>query len=178
MTEAVERETQVRAPMDGMVMALENVPDPAFAGKMLGEGVAILPTSGRVVSPVDGQVVALFPTGHAVGLLSSDGWEILIHVGVETVTLVGCFRLAVRQGDHVRAGDLLLEFDLGAIRSRAPSALSPVVVGNLAARGLEALPGGPPEARAVRAGVDVLFSLPPAPGAPLGADRGLRDGAA
>ncbi|MED4977750.1 PTS glucose transporter subunit IIA [Heyndrickxia faecalis] len=119
------------APMSGKVVQIEDVPDEVFSQKMIGDGIAIEPDEGVVVSPVDGEIVQFFPTKHAVGLKTKSGLEILIHIGMETVALNGeGFEGFVQQGDRVKAGDKLVSFDLEQIRERAESIISPVVVTN------------------------------------------------
>lgn len=119
------------APMSGKVVQIEDVPDEVFSQKMIGDGIAIEPDEGVVVSPVDGEIVQFFPTKHAVGLKTKSGLEILIHIGMETVALNGeGFEGFVQQGDRVKAGDKLVSFDLEQIRERAESIISPVVITN------------------------------------------------
>lgn len=123
---------QVVAPMAGEVKPISEVPDPVFAEKMMGDGFCIFPTEGRVVSPVAGEVVNLFPTLHAVGIATPDGIEVLVHVGIDTVKLQGeGFRALVRQGDKVSAGQPLLEVDLAAVGPKVPSLATPIVFTNL-----------------------------------------------
>jgi PTS system beta-glucosides-specific IIC component len=125
------KDLDVRSPIDGTIVPLADVPDPVFAEGAFGQGVAIVPTGGAVYAPFDGEVVAVFPTGHAVGLRAADGTEVLIHVGINTVKLGGeHFTLKVEQGAHVRAGDLLLEFDGDAIRAAGYDLSTPVLVTN------------------------------------------------
>lgn len=122
----------VASPMTGTVVPLAQTPDPIFSGGLIGPGVAIEPTSGRVVAPVDGTVVAAPATGHAVGVRTDDGVELLIHVGIDTVRLEGRhFTTRVAQGQRVSAGDLLVEFDAEAIAAAGYSLVTPVVVTNL-----------------------------------------------
>ena len=91
---------------------LENVNDPVFAMKTMGDGVGIIPSEGRVYAPFDGKAAVVFPTGHALGLVDEDGLEVLIHIGIDTVQLNGKgFRAHIQQGDKVKKGDLLVEFD-------------------------------------------------------------------
>lgn len=116
------------APMSGQVVPLEQVPDPTFAQKMLGDGFAIEPTEGTVVSPVSGVVEAAFPTGHAFGLRAEDGTELLIHIGIDTVELNGDgFEVMVKQGDSVRQGDVLVKVDLEKIKKAGKLTVSPVI---------------------------------------------------
>ncbi|TQK20876.1 PTS system beta-glucoside-specific IIA component (Glc family) /PTS system beta-glucoside-specific IIB component (Glc family) /PTS system beta-glucoside-specific IIC component (Glc family) [Microbacterium sp. SLBN-154] len=121
----------VRSPLDGTVVALSETPDAAFADGSLGDGVAILPRSGVLYAPFDATVAALFPTGHAIGLRSKDGAEVLIHIGIDTVRLKGeHFHVKVASGQEVSAGDLLIEFDLDAIAAAGYDLTTPVVVTN------------------------------------------------
>lgn len=131
-------------PIAGRVLVLDRTPDDAFASGAMGAGVAIEPAEGRVVAPFNGTVAALFTTKHAIGLISTDGLEVLIHVGINTVELGGAYFTAhVRVGDEVRAGDLLIEFDADAIRDAGYSLITPVVVTNEDAYGdLVLSPGG------------------------------------
>lgn len=121
----------VYAPMEGQAVAITEVPDPTFAEAMLGNGIAIQPTDGKVVSPVDGTVDMMFDTGHAVSLVSDSGIEILIHIGLETVSLEGKpFKIAVKSGDKVKKGQLLVEADLEAIKAAGLPIITPVVICN------------------------------------------------
>jgi len=118
--------------MKGTLVALDQVPDEAFAGKVLGDGIAIDPSEGVVVSPVDADVAQVFRTHHAIGLVTASGFEILIHVGIDTVKMNGeGFRSFVKAGDKVKVGDKLLEFDLALVKAKAKSAISPMVVTNM-----------------------------------------------
>jgi PTS system glucose-specific IIA component len=124
-------EEKLYAPMNGEVVKLEDVPDPVFSEKMMGEGVAIQPSVGEVVSPVDGKVVQVPDTKHAIGLETEKGTEILIHVGLETVSLKGeGFTVNVNTGDEVRVGQSLMTFDMEYIQKHADSTVSPMVITN------------------------------------------------
>ena len=121
----------ISAPLAGKVIPLSEVSDAAFSSGALGQGAAIVPVEGKLYAPVDGVAAAFFPTGHAVGIQTDDGVEILIHVGMDTVSLEGKgFDKKVNQGDHVKKGDLLLEFDLHIIEEAGLSAVTPVIVTN------------------------------------------------
>ena len=121
----------VGAPLEGWCTPLDELPDPVFAGRMLGDGVAIDPLGSTVFAPCDGEVIALPVSRHAVTLRAVNGAEILIHVGIDTVGLHGeGFEALVRVGDTVRAGTPLLRFDLDSLAQRAKSVLSPVIVIN------------------------------------------------
>lgn len=129
---ASEKEDMIVSPMEGVIHSISEVPDQVFAGKMMGDGFAILPSNGTVLSPVDGKVVNVFHTKHAVGLEADNGREILIHFGIDTVKLNGeGFTSFVQQGDTVRKGDKLLEVDIDRIKDSVPSIMTPVVFTNL-----------------------------------------------
>ncbi|AST89810.1 MULTISPECIES: glucose-specific PTS transporter subunit IIBC [Sutcliffiella] len=120
------------SPIAGEIMPLEEVPDQVFSQKLMGDGFAILPSEGTVVSPVDGKIVNLFPTKHAIGILSNSGHEILIHIGIDTVNLKGeGFEAFVAQGDTVSKGQQLVKFDLSFVKQNAPSILTPIIFTNL-----------------------------------------------
>lgn len=122
---------RLRQPMAGAVIPLSEVPDPTFAQEIMGPGVAIEPTDGEVVAPAAGTVGHVFPTGHAVALVLEDGVELLIHVGVDTVTMQGeGFTTLVEPGQKVTAGTPLLRADLSAIRVAGHPAITPILVMN------------------------------------------------
>jgi multiphosphoryl transfer protein len=117
------------APLAGWSTPLEESPDEVFAGRMLGDGVAIDPTGATLYAPCDGELVGIPATKHAVTLRTPQGTEILLHVGIDTVGLGGeGFELHVREGQHVRAGERLLSFDLELLAKRATSLLTPILV--------------------------------------------------
>lgn len=119
------------APVNGKAVPLSHVPDPAFAEGMLGEGVALEPEDGNFRSPVNGTVVGVTDTFHAYNLLSDDGLEILLHIGIDTVELKGKgFSPQVKEGDRVKKGDLLAVADLALIRKSGYAILTPLVVTN------------------------------------------------
>lgn len=121
----------VKAPIQGEVFELSAVKDEVFSSEMMGKGVAILPEQGRVVSPIKGTVSMVFETKHAIGLVSEDGVEVLIHVGMDTVQLKGeHFTSHVKQGDSINVGDLLVEFDKEAIADKGYELLTPIVITN------------------------------------------------
>jgi PTS system D-glucosamine-specific IIC component len=121
------------APMKGELKPITEVPDQVFAGKMMGDGFAIVPVEGTIVSPVNGKIVNLFPTKHAIGILSDTGREILIHVGIDTVNLKGQgFETLVAENDIVEQGQPLLKVDLDYIKEHATSTITPIVFTNLA----------------------------------------------
>lgn len=116
-SEAKQKSETLTAPVAGKVIALSSVNDPVFSTGAMGEGFAVVPTEGVVKAPVDGEVAALFETGHAIGLKTTAGAEVLIHIGIDTVMLKGKgFNVKVAQGDLVKAGQTLIEFDLDGIK--------------------------------------------------------------
>jgi sugar PTS system EIIA component len=122
---------QIVAPVNGEIVPLEDVPDPVFSQKMMGEGVAVVPSGGNIYAPVDGTVILIAATKHAVGIRAEDGTEILIHVGLETVALNGKgFSLAVKEGDKISVGQLLLEVDWEYLKVHAKSIVTPIVITN------------------------------------------------
>lgn len=122
----------IDSPLVGQFKKLEDVPDATFAKKMLGDGIAVYPTEGKVVAPFDGVVESLFPTGHAIGLKSNDGIELLIHLGLETVNLKGkYFEAHVKQDEVIKKGQLLITFDLKKIEEAGYNMISPVVITNM-----------------------------------------------
>ncbi|WP_414052540.1 PTS sugar transporter subunit IIA [Macrococcus animalis] len=129
--EEVSKQIEIKAPITGKYVAIEDIPDPVFAQKMMGEGFGIAPSEGIVVSPIDGEIVNVFPTKHAIGIKASNGLEILIHVGLETVAMKGeGFDTKVNAGDKVKVGDELLTFDINLIEQKASSVISPVIITN------------------------------------------------
>ena len=119
------------APINGTVVPLSQVKDEAFASEALGKGVAIEPKEGKVYAPADGEISTFFPTGHAIGITSDAGVEILIHVGMDTVKMNGDgFTPAKKQGDRVKKGDLLLEFDMQKIKEAGYPLTTPVIIAN------------------------------------------------
>ena len=138
MTEAQQNTVQfkglteeVYSVADGQVVALEQVKDPVFAQKMMGDGFAVEPANGNIVSPVSGTVSSIFPTKHALGLVTEAGLEVLVHIGLDTVSLEGKpFTVRVTEGQQVAAGDLLVTADLGAIREAGRETTTVVVFTN------------------------------------------------
>lgn len=121
----------VYSPVSGEAIALSQVKDETFASGVLGNGIAVIPGEGKVYAPFDGTVQTIFPTGHAVGLLSTEGTEILIHVGMDTVKLEGKYYTAhVQDGSPVKKGDLLIEFDREGILAEGYDITTPVIVTN------------------------------------------------
>lgn len=123
--------TTIFSPITGEIVNIEKVPDPVFNQKMMGEGAAIIPTEGKVVAPVNGEIIQVAPTKHAIGILAEDGSEILIHVGLETVALNGeGFQVHTSVGEKVQVGQALMDFDLSYIKENAKDIITPVVITN------------------------------------------------
>lgn len=133
-----KNKVQVFSPLNGQVHSLEQVPDPVFSQKMMGEGVAIMPTGGDVVAPIDGTVVLISKTKHAIGIRAKDNTEVLIHVGLETVTLKGeGFTVFVNEGDAVSVGQKLIAVDWNLIKEKVPSIITPIVITNSVERSVD-----------------------------------------
>ena len=121
----------IYAPMSGKAVPITEVPDPTFAEGMLGNGIAIEPADGKVFAPCDATVDMMFTTGHAVSLVADCGAELLIHVGLETVSLEGKpFTVHCANGDKVKKGQLLIEVDLDAVKAAGLPTITPMVICN------------------------------------------------
>lgn len=121
----------ILAPIEGYACPLREVNDPTFGQEILGKGIAIKPSKGRVVSPIDGTVELVFDTKHAVSITGDSGEEILIHIGIDTVNLKGkYFTTHVKAGDKVKAGDLLVEFDMEQIKESGYDTITPIIICN------------------------------------------------
>ena len=139
-TEELEENTDIKplknkisimSPINGEAVPLSSVNDLTFAEEIMGKGIAIIPTEGKVVSPINGTVEMVFNTKHAIGLKSDDGAEILIHIGLDTVKLEGeHFNVFVKNGDRVNVGDKLVEFDKDAIKNKGYDVITPIIVTN------------------------------------------------
>lgn len=124
-------EILIATPIRGKVLDITEVPDLVFSQKMVGDGVAIEPSEGRVTSPIDGEVIQVMDTKHALGLKSKEGIEILVHIGIDTVGMKGeGFEVYVAAGDKVMQGDALMSFDLEKVKGGAKSIISPIVITN------------------------------------------------
>lgn len=125
------KKSMIVSPLKGMVKPLSEVEDEAFSSGALGQGIAIEPMEGKLTAPADGTISAFFPTGHAIGMTTEDGAEILMHVGMDTVKLEGkYFTPKAKQGDHVKKGQVLLEFDIQKIKKAGYSTVTPVLITN------------------------------------------------
>lgn len=111
---------------------MSETPDEAFSSRMMGDGAVVYPTSGEVLAPIDSDITFIFPSKHAIGLKTTDGIELLIHIGIDTVKLDGKgFNIYVKDGDKVKKGDRLLSFDLEFIKNNATSIATPIVCTSL-----------------------------------------------
>ena len=127
-----KKRKEILSPLSGECVPLEKVPDEAFSQKMIGDGVAIIPSSGHLVSPVDGTIIQVFDTKHAYTLKSDDGVEILIHIGIDTVKLNGeGFDCKVANGQHLKKGDLISEIDFKFISDKKLSTFTPIIFTNM-----------------------------------------------
>ncbi|MCC5465915.1 glucose-specific PTS transporter subunit IIBC [Pelosinus baikalensis] len=123
------------APLDGKIIAITQVPDQVFSQKIVGDGFAIEPSNGEIVSPVNGVVTSVLESKHAVGITADSGLEMIVHFGIDTVHLKGeGFTLFVNQGDRIKAGQSLFKADLKAIKDKVPSMITPIVFTNLAGK--------------------------------------------
>ena len=124
-------EKEIESPLAGTVIPLSEVHDEVFASAMMGKGCAVIPEEGKVYAPFDGKVVGLLDSHHAVGMESTDGVEVLIHVGMDTVKLNGrCFTIHVEEGEQVKKGQLLLEFDIPGIKEAGYEVTTPIIITN------------------------------------------------
>ncbi|WP_418704348.1 PTS sugar transporter subunit IIA [Anaerotruncus massiliensis (ex Liu et al. 2021)] len=137
------KQLEIAAPLTGKVIPVTEVPDPVFAEKVLGDGIAVDPTEGTVYSPVDGTIFQIAHTFHAMGIESDDGLEIRVHLGIDTVKLEGKgFQSFVEVGQKVKKGDKIMEMDIGFIREQGLSPMSPCIITNLdAIKSMTACPG-------------------------------------
>ena len=127
----LKNKISIMSPINGEAVPLSSVNDLTFAEEIMGKGIAIIPTEGKVVSPINGTVEMVFNTKHAIGLKSDDGAEILIHIGLDTVKLEGeHFNVFVKNGDRVNVGDKLVEFDKDAIKNKGYDVITPIIVTN------------------------------------------------
>ncbi len=121
---------QILAPVSGTCVPMSQVQDPTFSQEILGRGVAIIPSEGRIVAPGDGEVTMVFENRHAISI-TTGGAELIIHIGLDTVNLQGqYFESFVKSGDKVKAGELMIEFDLEKIKEAGYDVITPVIVCN------------------------------------------------
>lgn len=123
---------EIIAPLSGEIVNIEDVPDVVFAEKIVGDGIAIKPAGNKIVAPVDGTIGKIFETNHAFSIESDDGIELFVHFGIDTVELKGeGFKRIAEEGQSVKKGDLIIEFDLALLEEKAKSVLTPVVISNM-----------------------------------------------
>ena len=121
----------IYSPCNGKVVPLSEVSDPTFAEKILGDGFAVIPSEGKIYAPADGEVTMVFDTLHAITITNTQGTELLIHIGLDTVTLKGePFTAHVVAGDKVKKGDLLMDVDLDKIKAAGLEIITPVLICN------------------------------------------------
>lgn len=120
------------APLSGEIVNIEDVPDVVFAEKIVGDGIAIKPSGNKMVAPVDGKIGKIFETNHAFSIESENGIELFVHFGIDTVELKGeGFKRIAEEGQLVKKGDVIIEFDLPLLEEKAKSTLTPVVISNM-----------------------------------------------
>lgn len=129
------KKVDLLAPFEGQIVGLDDVPDPVFSGRMLGEGFAVVPDDDaatcEVVAPCAGKLMKVFKTGHAFALVSDEGLEVLVHIGLETVEMKGeGFEALAATGDHVEAGQPVIRVDLTKVRAAGRNPITPVVCTN------------------------------------------------
>ena len=130
-TKKIDNGVLVVSPMKGKVISLKEVEDNVFSSGDMGKGIAIIPEVGEVIAPFSGTVTAIYPTKHAIGMTSDDGVECIIHIGLDTANLKGkYFESKVEQGQKVKVGDVLLKFNIEAIKKEGYSVVSPVIITN------------------------------------------------
>ncbi|MDC7124303.1 MAG: PTS glucose transporter subunit IIA [Spirochaetales bacterium] len=129
--DAAKKYINILSPVEGEIVPLDSISDPAFSTGIMGLGAAIVPSADKVFSPVSGVVDTVFETLHAIGLKSDDGLDILIHVGQNTVELKGkCFKCYVKEGQRIEAGDPLLKFNLKKIKKLGYDITTPITITN------------------------------------------------
>ena len=125
-------EVEIYAPLSGEIVNIEDVPDVVFSEKIVGDGIAIRPTGNKIVAPDDGVIGKIFETNHAFSMESKEGVELFVHFGIDTVELKGeGFTRIAQEGQSVKRGDTVIEFDLATLESKAKSVLTPVVISNM-----------------------------------------------
>lgn len=129
---ATSEDIKLFNPIKGEIIPIDKVPDQVFAEKMLGDGFAIIPSGNKVYAPISGEIKILFPTLHAIAIETTEGLELLIHIGIDTVELKGeGFTAHVKLGDMVKQGDLLITFDKEVIDLKATSSITPILITNM-----------------------------------------------
>lgn len=125
-------EVEIYAPISGEIVNIEDVPDVVFSEKIVGDGVAVRPIGNKIVAPVDGVIGKIFETNHAFSMKSKEGVELFVHFGIDTVELKGeGFTRIAQEGQSIKRGDTVIEFDLPLLESKAKSVLTPIVISNM-----------------------------------------------
>lgn len=125
-------EVNIYAPLSGEIVNIEDVPDVVFSEKIVGDGIAIRPNGNKIVAPIDGVIGKIFETNHAFSMESKEGVELFVHFGIDTVELKGeGFTRVAEEGQEVKKGDTIIEFDLALLEAKAKSVLTPVVISNM-----------------------------------------------
>lgn len=126
-----KKEVKIAAPVNGKLISIKDVPDVTFSEEMVGKGVAIIPEGNEIYSPVEGKITTVFMTGHAVGITTKEGIDLLIHVGMDTVNLKGeGFEVKVKDGKSIKQGDLLLVVDCDKLKEKGYRLETPVIICN------------------------------------------------
>lgn len=124
-----KKSMKIYPPMKGEIISLTEVPDKVFSQKMIGDGFAVIPVNGEVMSPIDGKILHVFPTNHAFGLVTKEGIEVLVHIGIDTVELKGDgFTRILEPGTNVNAGDTVIKVNLSVLEKHGKSPVTPVVI--------------------------------------------------
>ncbi|WP_105900293.1 PTS glucose transporter subunit IIA, partial [Haemophilus influenzae] len=125
-------EVEIYAPISGEIVNIEDVPDVVFSEKIVGDGIAVRPIGNKIVAPVDGVIGKIFETNHAFSMESKEGVELFVHFGIDTVELKGeGFTRIAQEGQSIKRGDTVIEFDLPLLESKAKSVLTPIVISNM-----------------------------------------------
>ncbi len=125
-------DVEIYAPLSGEIVNIEDVPDVVFSEKIVGDGIAIRPNGNKIVAPVDGVIGKIFETNHGFSMESKEGVELFVHFGIDTVELKGeGFTRVAQEGQSVKRGDTIIEFDLALLEQKAKSVLTPVVISNM-----------------------------------------------
>lgn len=127
-----KKAVEVKAPVNGKLIPIENIPDEVFSQKMAGDGLGIEVSDGIVTAPVEGEVMLVFTTKHALAIRTPEGFEVMLHIGIDTVKMGGeGFDVYVKKGDKVKAGQEIMKFDLELVKEKAASTITPVIITNM-----------------------------------------------